>query len=45
MAKWTQTNKRWNQENKFHKLKIKENLTFHYQEINVLVLDYFLKNF
>ena len=31
MAKWRKTNERWNQENKFHKLKIKGNQMFYYQ--------------
>lgn len=44
MAKWIRINERWNQENTFCKLKIKGNVMLHYQEISVLVHDYFLKN-
>lgn len=44
MTKWIRINERWNQENTFCKSKTKGNLMLHYQEINVLVHNYFLKN-
>lgn len=43
ISEWTSTSERWDKENKFNTLKIKGNFMLHYEEINVLVHDYFLK--